>query len=243
MKMSVPILKIFNTPEETARGFALFLTEDIAASEGIYTIALSGGSTPKILFRILAEEFSHKIDWQKVHFYWGDDRMVPAANPESNFGEAKRLLFDSVSVPENNIHAINGIKPVLEEAQKYSAELMKFLPQSNGLPRFSMMLLGMGDDGHTASIFPNQMYLLNSEKICEPAKHPESGQARVTMTGRVINNSEKIIFLVTGKNKSAKISEIINKKGNFLNYPSANISPTNGELYWFMDSDAAGEID
>ena len=194
--MPDPIIKISNTPDETAQEFARFLSEDIESTIGKYTIALSGGSTPKILFRILAEDFKDKIAWQKVHFFWGDDRIVPVSSPESNYGEAKRILFDNISVPLENIHPIDGLIPPEIEAERYSEKIREIIPLKNGLPNFSLMLLGLGEDGHTASLFPNQMHILNSDKICEPAWHPESNQPRVTMTGKVINNSQKIIFLV-----------------------------------------------
>jgi 6-phosphogluconolactonase len=232
------IIKINNSTAETASEFADFLANDIYSAKSKYTIALSGGSTPKILFKILADKFNNKIDWQKVHFFWGDDRMVPVSSPESNYGEAKRILFDNISVPLENIHPIDGLIPPDVEAERYSKKILEIVPGKNGLPQFDLMLLGMGDDGHTASIFPNQMHLLTCNKICESAWHPETKQARVTMTGKVINNSKKIVFLVTGSGKAEKISEILNKTGIYQDYPAAHIQPTNGELYWFLDKEA-----
>jgi 6-phosphogluconolactonase len=242
MKMNSIKIKIYNSPEETARAFAGFLADDINACKGLYFIALSGGSTPKILYRILVDEFKNKIDWQKVQFFWGDDRMVPVSSPESNYGEAKRILLDNISVPTENIHPIDGLMPPEIEAERYSQKILELLPLKNGLPVFNLMLQGMGNDGHTASIFPNQMQLLNSNKICEPAWHPETKQPRVTLTGRVINNSKKVAFLVNGSDKAEKISEILNKKGLYPDYPSSHILPVNSELYWFLDNEAAKQI-
>jgi 6-phosphogluconolactonase len=238
-----PVNRIYSSPEETALQFARFLCVDIDASgENIYTIALSGGSTPKLLFHVLAKEYANKIDWKRVLFFWGDDRMVPASSPESNYGEVKRILLDKIQVPAENIHPINGLNHPKTEAERYSHKILEFVPTKNGLPNFSMMFMGLGEDGHTASIFPNQMLLLNSPKICEPAWHPETNQPRVTITGNVINNSKKIVFLVTGKNKAEKITEILNKTGNFKIYPASHIVPKEGELYWFLDREAASKI-
>lgn len=241
-KMGNPKFKIFNTPEETAQAVARFLSEEIKSSPSNYFVALSGGSTPKLLFRILADEYKNKIDWKKVHFFWGDDRMVHVSSPESNYGEAKRILFDNIDIPISNIHPIDGLIPPEIEAQRYSEKILELVPIKNDLPRFDLNLLGMGEDGHTASIFPNQMQLLLSNKMCEPAWHPETKQPRVTITGKVINNSKVIVFLATGESKAEKISEIFNQTGNYLNYPASNIQATNGEMYWFLDKVAAGNL-
>jgi 6-phosphogluconolactonase len=236
--MSNPIIKVLSTPEETARDLAQFLADDIESTTGMYTIALSGGATPKLLFRIIAEEYKTKIDWQKVHFFWGDDRMVPVSNPNSNYGEAKRIMLDKLSILRCFIHPIDGLIPPRIEAERYGEKIKLIVPMKNKLPCFSIMLLGLGDDGHTASIFPNQLHLLSSEAICEAAWHPKTNQPRVTITGKTINNSQKIAFLVTGKGKAEIISEIIHKKGNYLNYPASHIEPAHGELFWFLDKDA-----
>jgi 6-phosphogluconolactonase len=236
--MSDTIIKISKTPNETAHEFANFLADDIAQTEKLYTLALSGGSTPKLLFTILAEEYKDKIDWQKIHFFWGDDRMVAVSNPQSNYGEAKRILFEKIKIPRCNLHPIDGLIPPNIEADRYAEKINLIVPKRNGLPCFSMVLLGLGEDGHTASIFPNQMCLLSSDKICEPAWHPQTKQPRVTITGKTVNNAQKIAFLVTGAAKAEKISEIINTRGSYLTYPAAHIAPVHGKLFWYLDKEA-----
>jgi 6-phosphogluconolactonase len=240
--MPHPNVNILNSPVDTAKSFAEFLANDINSCTGNYYLALSGGSTPKLLFRILAEEFKNSIDWNKVHFFWGDDRMVTVSSLESNYGEAKRLLLDHLSILLENIHPIDGLLPPEIEAERYSQKILEIVPKKNGLPVFNLMLQGMGNDGHTASIFPNQMHLLTSDKICEPAWHPETSQPRVTMTGKVINNAKKIAFLVTGSEKAEKISEILTKKDNYQKYPSSFIEPLDGVFLWFIDKEAGSKI-
>ncbi|MBN2485540.1 MAG: 6-phosphogluconolactonase [Bacteroidales bacterium] len=240
--MSNPVVKIAASPEETAHEMAVFLAAEINSSPDKYFIALSGGSTPKILYKILAQEFKNSVEWHKAHFFVGDDRLVPVSSSESNYGEAKRLLFDNISVPLENIHPVDGLIPPEIEAERYSEKINELVPMEHGLPCFDLMLLGLGEDGHTASIFPNRLDLLSSDKNYGPAWHPETNQPRVTVTGKVINNSRKIIFLVTGRSKSKIVDEILNKKGDFLKYPAAHIEPMTGQVFWFLDNSAAKKI-
>jgi len=237
-------IKIFDTPailaKELAKEFEKICEEFISNNRTV-NIALSGGNTPKLFFKILSEEYLDKLDWSKINFYWVDERCVPAESNESNYGEAGRILFGNIS-SKKNIHPVNGENDPENEAIRYSDLLKKNLPSKNDFPVFDLTLLGMGEDGHTASIFPDQMNLLTSEKICEMAVHPLSGQKRITLTGRVINNTKRIIFLVAGKGKAEVMKEILNKEKNYEKYPAAHISPVNGQLEWYLDSGAAGFI-
>lgn len=233
-------LHIFKSPEDLANQFADQLINWVEEHSGNpFNLAISGGRTPDLLFSALALKYADSSLWQKVHFWWVDERMVAPNHPESNFGVAQKLLFSQVLIPEGNIHRIKGENTSEVEALSYSAQIQENLPQQDGWPGFDLILLGMGDDGHTASIFPNQMELLESDRICEVAVHPASGQKRVTLTGKVLNNASKICFLVTGKEKSERLSEIWNnpEKANFL--PVAHIHKANGNLIWFVDEPAA----
>ena len=138
-----------------------------------------------------------------------------------------------------DIHRIIGENEPAEEAERYSEEIKSNLVINNGLPQFNLIILGMGDDGHTASIFPDQMALINSSKICEVAKHPISGQKRITLTGPVINNAIQVVFLVTGESKANRIREIHYKEQNSNQYPAAHINAGDGQLIWFLDEAAA----
>jgi len=164
---------------------------------------------------------------------------VPPDDEESNFGMTQEFLFSKVNIPPSNVHRIFGENEPQKEAIRYSEIIKSRLNLKNDFPEFDLILLGVGDDGHTASIFPDQMKLLNSEKICEVAIHPSSGQKRITLTGKVINNSERIYFLVTGKSKAEVVAEILEKKNGYLKYPAANINSYNGNILWYLDKEAS----
>ncbi|WP_116126431.1 6-phosphogluconolactonase [Lewinella sp. IMCC34183] len=239
-----PKLHVHATGEAVARAFADHLVEKLdAQGEGPLFWALSGGSTPKLLFKLLAEEYREKIDWSRLHFFWGDERLVPYDDPESNYGEVKSLLFDHVPVVEEQIHPVPVDLAPEAAAEAYGATIAELLPQnSDGMPIFDINMLGMGGDGHTASIFPDQMDLLHDDRICAVAKHPESGQLRVTLTGPVINASDEVDFLVTGSSKTIRVSQILNNTPLAEQFPAAHIRPSSGNLHWFLDNAAASDV-
>ena len=239
-----PNLHIATDGPAVARAFADHLVEKLGETEdGPLFWALSGGSTPKLLFQLLAEEYREKIDWSRLHFFWGDDRLVPYDNPESNYGEVKKLLFDHVPVVDEQIHPVPAELEPEQAADAYAATISSLLPQnSDGMPIFDITMLGMGEDGHTASIFPDRMELLTDSRICAVAKHPESGQLRVTLTGPVINASDEVVFLITGNSKTLRVAQIVNREQQATNFPAAYINPTSGNLYWFLDQAAASEV-
>jgi len=235
-------VKIADSKKETARLFSEYLG-NLIAKNTISHIALSGGSTPKEVFKQLAEHFKNEIDWSKVQFYWGDERCVLPDDEESNYKMANEYLFSKIELPLGNIHRIKGENEPVEEAKSYADLLEKSLPNIGMQPQFDLVILGLGDDGHTASIFPNQIHLWNSEAYCEVAEHPLTGQKRVTLTGGIINNAKEVAFLVTGANKAEKVLEIIEKKGNYNTYPASLVKPNSGSLNWFLDADAAKFIE
>lgn len=235
-----PEIKIFSTPIEVAKAFAQMI-QGKSESVDRLNIALSGGSTPKLLFDILATDYKSSIDWKKLHFYWGDERCVPPNNEESNYLMTRKHLFEHIELPQANVHRILGEDNATEEAENYGNILMDQLPIVNNLPQFDLIMLGIGEDGHTASIFPHQMDLLTSDKICAVANHPTSGQKRVTLTGPVINNAKEVAFLVTGSGKSEKVKSILKGSDNHKQYPAAHIVPKSGGLTWWMD-EAAFEL-
>jgi len=230
--------RIFDTPKDTARGFADHFLR-LHKENNQLSIALSGGSTPKILFDLLAKEYQEDFDWSKIHLYWGDERCVPPTDEQSNFKMTLDHLISKIDIPETNVHRVLGENDPEEEAKRYADEINSNLPIVNKLPCFDIVLLGLGSDGHTASIFPHEMELLKDERVCAIGTNPDSGQKRVTLTGPVINNAKTICFLATGSGKSEKIDEILNRKDGHLAYPAAHISPTDGELHWYMDKNAS----
>lgn len=209
-------------------------------TDGYVSLALSGGNTPKALFDLWATEYRDKIDWQRIRFFWGDERCVSPNDEQSNYKMTKEHLFTHLPIDESQIFRIKGENNPADEAERYSQVLRNELALQNGIPSFDIVMLGMGDDGHTASIFPHQIDLWDSPKICVLGTHPESGQIRVSLSGTTINAAKNVAFLVTGVNKAQKIKEIIyNHEKAKKMYPAAKVAPTNGNLLWFIDKDAA----
>ncbi|MFH6604279.1 6-phosphogluconolactonase [Maribacter algicola] len=234
-------LKINRTKQEVADAFSKYLIAFVENRKEVH-IALSGGSTPKIVFDTLAKHYTDQTDWAKVYLYWGDERCVTPEDDASNFKMTKEHLLSKLNIPKGNIYRIKGENRPEYEARRYSKVLSNALPKRREVPRFDLVILGMGDDGHTASIFPYEIDLWYSKKYCEVATHPDSGQKRITITGQVINNAQEVAFLVTGENKAVKLGEIIDKKGRFKDYPASLVNPRSGKLIWFMDQAAAANI-
>lgn len=213
-----------------------FLEESKDLERPVY-LALSGGSTPISIFEALAVS-TRREDWSQVHFYWGDERCVEPGDQESNFGNAKKYLFDPLGIPESQIHRMVGEADPSEEADRYGIQLREQLPVEYGFPVFDWIWLGVGEDGHTASIFPDQIEFWKAESTCVVAKAPETGQARISLSGGVINAARRISFIVAGERKSAVINDIVMKEGRYLDYPAFYVNPNSGNLEWFLDKDA-----
>jgi 6-phosphogluconolactonase len=234
-------VKIYKDKNEVAEQFSTYFA-DLVTDVDEFHVALSGGSTPKLIFDVLASEYGGKIDWSKIHFYWGDERCVPPTDDQSNYKMTVDHLFSKIDVPKENIHRVLGENDSSGEAMRYSNLLEINLDRVEGIPQFDLVILGLGDDGHTASIFPHEIKLWNAEEHCVVATHPDSGQKRVSINGAVINSAKQVAFLVTGSNKAEKVDEIHNKKGNYKNYPAALVAPESGKLSWFLDEEAASNL-
>ena len=232
-------INIFKTKYALYQDFTGRLKEIVSGKE-VVTVALSGGSTPKSLFDYWAQLPKGEIEWEKIKFFWGDERCVPPTNNESNYKMTKEHLFDFVVVPDKNIFRIWGENDPEWEAERYGKLLDRELETVNGVPSFDIMMLGMGDDGHTASIFPHGMApFWNSPENCVATIHPLSGQKRVSLSGKVINAAKNIFFLITGENKANKVKEIAEQPNQAREkYPAALVQPDSGNLYWFLDSEA-----
>ncbi|MDR2916668.1 MAG: 6-phosphogluconolactonase [Tannerella sp.] len=240
-------IKVYKTPEETCRQLAALLSEMVLKRQQVIdsdlpdlqnrkiNVALSGGSTPKLLFRIMAEEY-RDTDWSKVHFFWVDERMVPWKDAESNFGEFYRTLVSAGVVPETSLFPIRFDEDETFALSETDAAIRANVPFTGGFPRFDLIILGIGEDGHTASIFPDNLKSFNSPEIVEIAVHPQTKQHRITLTGRTINHAENIIFLCTGAGKKSILNEVINKKNQLL--PATHVSPLNGNLTFYLDEEA-----
>ncbi len=239
MSTSVEV-KIFPTQKKAVKSLAKGIYKFISDStQKRFDIALSGGSTPKLLLDVLAGKYSDKLPWERIHLWWGDERCVPPDSKESNFKMAAGHLISKIAIPDENIHRIKGENVPEEEAIKYAKQIKAQLNSRGDWPVFDLIILGLGDDGHTASIFPYQMDVFRHDDICTVTQHPITGQKRVTLTGKVLNNANRVFFLVTGKSKSMRIAEIMNDDEAAKLLPAYYIEPENGELTWYIDQDAA----
>jgi len=236
------IVKIYSTPLELAEKFAeemVYMINESANKKEPFTIALSGGSTPELLFTLLSKKHSENVPWQYVHFFWGDERCVSPDNIESNYGAAFRKLLAMIEIPSFNIHRIIGEDDPYKEASRYSEEILLFTRNRDGLPLFDLVLLGLGEDGHTASIFPGNLELFESDRICDVTFHPDTQQKRITVTGRIINNADSVVFLVTGRKKNKIVEKILKNSQSASYIPAYFVVPVYGRLSWLIDQDAA----
>lgn len=242
MTFGKPKIMIYRNSEELVMGFTQFFEEVIPDNSARLTVALSGGSTPKTWFDFLSGNKRNSIDWHRIYFFWGDERCVPPHHQDSNYGMTKKYLLDHIDIPPQNVHRIKGEFDAGEAARYYSNELIRQIP-GDGIPKFDLVILGLGEDGHTASLFPHEIELWDSHNLCVVASHPVTRQQRISISGRVINNASKVVFLVTGKNKSEKVAEIINSGPNASKYPASLVNLIDGQLFWFLDDQAASKLD
>ena len=216
--------------------FQRFLEEETGSGKPVH-IALSGGSTPLAIFKHLATE-TKREEWSGIHLYWGDERCVPPEKQESNYGSAFQAMLEPLGLHRDQVHQIMGEEDPVAEAERYGKLLMDHLPVEDGFPVFNWVWLGLGGDGHTASIFPHQIALWNSEEPCVVATHPETGQHRISITGGVINAARRVSFIATGSEKAPVIQEILMKEGKFMDYPAFYVNPGSAHLEWYLDKDA-----
>ncbi|MCF8224093.1 MAG: 6-phosphogluconolactonase [Bacteroidales bacterium] len=203
------------------------------------SVALSGGSTPKKVFNHISIGENEDLNWEKIRLFWVDERCVPPDDDDSNFKMTRNNLLVNVNIPAENVHRIHGENDPEGEAGRYSKILKENVEPVNGLPGFDIVVLGLGEDGHTASIFPGNESLFYSVKYYEAVTHPQTGQHRITMTGPLINNAEVVIFIVTGRSKAAIVSQILDVS-NTTESPASLVKPVKGDLIWLLDVEAAG---
>lgn len=237
-------IKIFKSVVELSDFFAQKIAAEIrqTTAGNFYSIALSGGSTPRKVFEYIALHFKDQIEWQKVQVFWSDERCVDPESDESNYRMAKENLLDLVPIPDENIFRIHGEADPFSESDNYSEIIRQYVPSQNNIPRFNLMMLGLGDDGHTVSIFPGNLHLFSSNQLCEVAVNPYSKQIRITVTGKIINQAKMVIFLVTGEAKAEIVARIIEKNEGWEKLPAAMVNPEEGELIWLLDELAAAKL-
>jgi len=219
------------------------LADAANARRGRFAVALSGGSTPKALYALLASaEYRNRLDWSRVHLFWGDERCVPPDHPESNFRMVQESLLSKVEIPRENIHRMAGEKNPQAAAADYENELRRFFNSSHAAPRFDLINLGLGEDGHTASLFPGSAALSENQRWVTIAYVERLQAHRLTLTLPVINAAAQITFLVSGKSKRAIVKQLLGADADSSILPAAKVSPADGRLTWLITHDAAEEI-
>jgi 6-phosphogluconolactonase len=235
------MIQIFPNSMELARAAAeLFVVRCREAVEerGSFTVALSGGSTPKLLFELLAGEFREQIAWSSIHFFWSDERHVPPDHPESNYRMADEAMLSHVPVSANNVHRVPSENPsAAQAASEYEQTVITITQQP--LPRLDLILLGLGTDGHTASIFPGSEVLHETKRLVAAPFVEKFQTYRITMTLPLLNNGASVVFLVSGSEKASIVKEVLEGPER---YPAQAVKPTNGELLWMLDEEAASKI-
>ena len=208
------------------------------SSHGNFFVALSGGSTPKAIFQLLAKEYVKKVEWSKVHLFWSDERNVSPNDLESNYNMALRSGFDKIPVPKENIHRMPAEKDIEENAQVYEATIEQVL---KGKP-FDLVMLGMGEDGHTASLFPDTKGLKVQDKKVIANFIPQKNTWRMTFTFPMINLSNNIVIYVLGKSKADRLAEVLSETDESKMLPSAHVGTSKSPAFWIADEEAAAKI-
>jgi 6-phosphogluconolactonase len=242
-----PVIRILPAMAELCGAFAREFRHHAKTSilrHGIFTVALAGGSTPRMLYEHLASDADLRPMWKNIHVFWGDERCVGPDDKESNFRMARETLLSYVEIPEGNIHRIRGEENPESEVLRYDRELRRVLGlDADHFPQIDMIHLGMGSDGHTASLFPGDEGLADDLRACRTAVHPATGQERISFTLRMINNARHIAVVVTGREKAAVVATVLGDPApERLMYPAAHVRPKKGTLTWFLDAEASSAI-
>jgi 6-phosphogluconolactonase len=238
--MTQPEIKVLPDPAAVAAEAAerfIRAADEAIGLRGRFSVALAGGSTPKALFELLASDvYRDRVDWPNVHVYFGDERTVPPDHKDNNYGMARATLLSKVPIPESHVHRMRGeIQP--EEAAKEYGQLLKEHFGDGGL---DLILLGMGDDGHTASLFPGTAALAEPKHRAFANPVPKLNTTRITMTAPFINRAREVLITVTGANKASRLSEVLEGPRDTERLPVQLISPITGKLTWLIDVAAAG---
>jgi 6-phosphogluconolactonase len=237
-------LNILKSPEDTVINLAsLFVTLSAQAisNTGRFSIALSGGSSPKKLYELLASDaYKNKVEWEKVYFFFGDERYVPHTDKDSNYLMAKIALFDPLKISHSNIFAVDTSKSPEGAAEDYTAKIDKFFghdPKS-----FDLILLGLGDNSHTASLFPGTPVLHDTTESVKEVYLTDQQVYRITFTAPLINEAHHIAFLVYGEGKAEAVHHVLEDDRDIETYPAQLIAPTHGDVIWYLDDAAAAKV-
>lgn len=252
MTVSPPQLLIFETAAELHHVAAAYwrrLAQEAVEARDRFLLVLAGGSTPKPLYRRMAQPpYREDVPWSQTFVFWGDERMAPPGDPQSNYGQARELLLSQVPVPPEHVHPIPGELEPEAAAAAYNETLAQWAKRlaeaERAWPRFDLVMLGLGRDGHTASLFPGSAARKREEQPAR-AVHAEYGDRpadRVTLTPPAFNSARQILFLVTGAEKAEALAGVLEGEDNPVRWPAQRIRPRNGRVSWLVDRAAAGQL-
>jgi 6-phosphogluconolactonase len=244
---SAVVVRKLTTPQDLFQAAAeevLHAASEAIALRGRFTIALSGGSTPKNLYTLIAANASASLPWAQMFFFWGDERHVPPEDAESNYRMAEQTLLSKTPIPTANIFRVPTENPDASAAAEiYEQTLRNFFALSPGqVPRFDLILLGMGPDGHTASLFPETAALQERSRLVVANWVEKLKTNRITLTVPVLNAARRVAFLVSGTDKAAVLHEVLEGNAPAEKYPAKLVRPTEGKLIWFLDRAAASQL-
>jgi 6-phosphogluconolactonase len=214
--------------------------------QGRFTVALAGGATPRRLYEALADRDSDEpLPWERIHLFWGDERDVGPDDPGSNYRMAREALIDRIAIPEQNVHRIPaGEGSARDAAAGCERELRAFFGRGDGrIPSLDLVLLGLGEDGHTASLFPGSPLLADTERLVTSGRVEMLAAERISMTLRLINGAARVIFLVSGASKAQAAKRILEGAGSGELLPAARVAPAGGSLTWLLDAAAAADLE
>jgi 6-phosphogluconolactonase len=216
------------------------LAGEAICTHGEFTLCLTGGSTPQTTYELLASRFHHSIDWSEAQFFWGDERCVPPTDPASNFAMANRAMLSKLDLQPTQIHRMRGEDPPAEAARDYAAHLRTFFHlDAADLPAFNLVLLGLGENAHIASLFPHHPALNETDKLAVAVEVDAPQRHRVSLTVPVLNHAACVIFLVAGEAKATVVKAVLEGPRDPVAVPGQLIAPINGEVIWMLDRAAA----
>ncbi len=237
-------LHVFPTADDVLRALAAYFVTAAAqavAARGRFAVALSGGSSPKKLYELLASDaYRGQVAWEKAYFFFGDERNVPQTSPDSNYLLAQKALFDPLGIRPAQVFAVDTRLAPAEAAAQYGVAVEEFFQENPA--HFDLILLGLGDNAHTASLFPHTPVLHDKAVGVKEVWLPEQQVFRITFTAPLINQARAVAFLVYGQGKAEAVAQVLGSERNSEQYPAQLIAPVSGEVDWFLDEAAASEL-
>jgi len=220
------------------------LAGEAVCTHGEFTFCLSGGSTPASIYAMLGTKFMLSVDWKEVQFFWGDERCVPPDDPASNYAMAARTLLSKLTLRPDQVHRIPGERPPADAAAAYEKEIRSHFGLGQGeFPRFDLALLGLGDNSHTASLFPGSPAIHETERLAVAVEVDDPTQRhRVSLTAPVFNNAAHVMFIVAGEAKAQAVWNVLRGPRDVGKYPAQVIAPTDGDVIWLLDRAAAAKL-